>query len=89
MLSPENQSRHNECVRKINAMSDSELLAQLKSGSCPYEPEHLIGIPLGQFHCEVCGMMIVAGLTHPPIKWVGDTYEEGWADFVEPPPPCT
>lgn len=53
-----------------------------KSGKCPREPEHLIGVPLGTFNCEVCGIMVVAGLPHPTIKWVGD-YKTGWADYVE------
>ena len=51
-----------------------------KSGHCPYEPEHLIGVPLGMFHCEVCGIMIVAGMPHPDIKWSGD-FETGYADY--------
>ena len=33
--------------------------------SCPYLPE-LIGsdVPLGMFHCPICGNMVIAGLPH-------------------------
>jgi hypothetical protein len=69
----------------INAMSDEELLAMLKSGKCPREPEHLQGVPLGMFHCEVCGMMVLAGLPHPPIAWIGDDLKTGYADYPDTP----
>lgn len=81
-VSPENLEKANENVRAINALTKEQLFDLFKQGKCPYEPEHLIGEPLGMFHCEVCGMMIVAGLVHGPIKWVGD-FETGFADFPE------
>lgn len=30
----------------------------------PYDPEQLIGQPLGQYHCPYCGDMVVAGVPH-------------------------
>ncbi len=31
----------------------------------PWEPQQLIGVPLGQYHCGYCGAMVVAGVQHP------------------------
>jgi hypothetical protein len=31
----------------------------------PWEPQQLIGVPLGQYHCSYCGGMVVAGVSHP------------------------
>jgi hypothetical protein len=30
----------------------------------PWEPQQLVGAPLGQFHCQYCGAMCVAGVPH-------------------------
>lgn len=30
----------------------------------PWEPQQLIGAPLGQYHCGYCGAMVVAGVEH-------------------------
>lgn len=34
----------------------------------PWEPQQLIGVPLGQFHCGYCGAMVVAGMPHLDYK---------------------
>ena len=31
----------------------------------PWEPQQLVGVPLGQYHCRYCGEMVIAGLPHP------------------------
>lgn len=31
----------------------------------PWDPQQLVGAPLGQYHCPYCGDMVVAGLEHP------------------------
>jgi hypothetical protein len=31
----------------------------------PWEPQQLLGVPLGQYHCRYCGAMVVAGVPHP------------------------
>jgi len=36
----------------------------VRARQCPYDPTPLIGVPLGMFHCEVCGCMVVAGIPH-------------------------
>jgi hypothetical protein len=33
--------------------------------SWPWEPQQLLGVPMGQYHCPYCGAMCVAGLPHP------------------------
>lgn len=30
----------------------------------PWEPQQLVGVPMGQYHCGYCGEMVVAGLMH-------------------------
>lgn len=30
----------------------------------PWEPEQLKGVPLGQYHCNYCGEMVLAGIQH-------------------------
>ena len=31
----------------------------------PWEPQQLVGAPLGQYHCGYCGSMVMAGVRHP------------------------
>lgn len=30
----------------------------------PWEPQQLVGAPLGQYHCGYCGAMVIAGVPH-------------------------
>lgn len=30
----------------------------------PWEPQQLVGVPLGQYHCPWCGAMVIAGIAH-------------------------
>ena len=30
----------------------------------PWEPQQLVGAPLGMYHCPYCGSMVVAGVPH-------------------------
>lgn len=30
----------------------------------PWEPQQLVGAPLGQYHCQYCGAMVLAGVPH-------------------------
>lgn len=34
----------------------------------PWEPQQLVGAPLGQYHCPYCGEMVVAGVPHPDYR---------------------
>jgi hypothetical protein len=34
--------------------------------NCSYDPREIpSGSPIGMFHCEVCGEVVIAGLPHP------------------------
>lgn len=65
LLAKKHQRRHLRNVQRINAMPLAEFERLIQAGQCPYEPEHLVGVPLGMFHCECCGEMVVAGFKHP------------------------
>jgi hypothetical protein len=41
----------------------------------PWEPQQLGGAPLGQYHCNYCGEMCVAGIRHP------DYTDFDWDEF--------
>lgn len=30
----------------------------------PWDPQQLVGMPLGQYHCGYCGAMVMAGMPH-------------------------
>ncbi len=34
----------------------------------PWQPEQMTGMPIGQFHCDYCGAMCIAGLAHPDYR---------------------
>jgi hypothetical protein len=56
-------------VTNINNISDNDLEELLSKDMCPFQPELISkDIPLGMFHCEVCGEMVVAGIPHPRHK---------------------
>jgi hypothetical protein len=47
----------------------------LNNISCPGKPELLKELPIGMYHCEYCGTMVIAGLPHPTdeqVREVGD-----------------
>jgi hypothetical protein len=37
----------------------------------PWGPQQLVGKPIGQYHCEYCGAMVLAGVPH--IDYADDT----------------
>lgn len=43
----------------------------------PWEPQQLVGAPMGQYHCLYCGAMVMAGIPH--IDYA-DTFEPGYYD---------
>lgn len=60
----------NQKIKNINFLLEREpqiISDMLTRGECPMPIELLKGIPLGMFHCELCGTMVVAGIPHPPI----------------------
>ena len=34
---------------------------------CSHKPEDYLGQPIGQYHCPACGVMVLAGMSHPEI----------------------
>jgi len=38
----------------------------------PWEPQQLVGVPLGQYPCKYCGTMVVAGFPHLDYRDDGD-----------------
>ena len=52
----------------LNAKTDPDILAPLNEigEECPWpwEPQQLVGVPLGQYHCPYCGAMVIAGVRH-------------------------
>jgi hypothetical protein len=30
----------------------------------PWDPQQLVGQPIGQYHCGYCGAMVIAGMAH-------------------------
>ena len=44
---------------------------------CPERPELLKGAPIGMYHCPCCGVMLLAGLSHPKVV----LYDTGEIDY--------
>ena len=42
----------------------------------PWEPQQLLGAPIGMYHCPYCGEMVMAGIKHIDYR-----------DMPDPPPP--
>jgi hypothetical protein len=38
----------------------------------PWEPQQLVGVPLGQYHCPYCGAMVLAGVPHLDYRDEGE-----------------
>lgn len=64
-MNPQQQESYSAMVRRINSMTKEEIARLITNDQCPFEPEHMIDIPIGMFHCDVCGEMVIAGFTHP------------------------
>lgn len=37
----------------------------------PWDPQQLVGMPIGQYHCPYCNAMCVAGVEHPDYSDLG------------------
>lgn len=44
----------------------------------PWEPQQLVGAPMGMYHCPYCGSMVVAGVPHPDYG-----FDQGGADDAQ------
>lgn len=47
----------------------------------PWEPQQLIGTPIGQYHCPYCGGMVVAGQPHLDWRDFPDDFDEPERDL--------
>lgn len=34
----------------------------------PWDPQQLVGQPIGMYHCGYCGDMVIAGMRHPDYR---------------------
>lgn len=64
---------------------------ELEDGHCPWpwEPQQLVGVPMGQYHCGYCGSMELAGIQHSDARrWCNFNAETlRWEDaWYEPLP---
>jgi hypothetical protein len=55
-------------AKEIDLTRDLHISAPLNEQGerCPWPwgPQQLVGAPIGQFHCEYCGAMVMAGMPH-------------------------
>ncbi|MFJ3537018.1 hypothetical protein ACIPQA_16295 [Streptomyces sp. NPDC090109] len=62
-------------AQKLNLVVDLTITAPLNEEGerCPWpwEPQQLVGAPLGQYHCPYCGAMVMAGMPH--LDYADDT----------------
>lgn len=42
----------------------------------PWEPQQLVNVPLGQYHCGHCGEMVMAGVEHPDYAGFDEDYAQ-------------
>lgn len=54
--------------RELDLARDLHITAPLNEEGerCPWpwEPQQLVGAPLGQYRCDYCGAMVIAGVPH-------------------------
>lgn len=67
LTNQEHKIEYNRRVTAINEMGDEKISDMLKAGKCPMPIKHLVGVPLGMFHCDLCGTMVCAGVEHPEM----------------------
>lgn len=57
-----------EDAQALNLARDPDIMAPLNEMGerCPWpwEPQQLVGVPMGQYHCGYCGAMVLAGVPH-------------------------
>lgn len=60
----------------LNLATDLSITAPLNEMGVrcpwPWEPQQLVGQPIGQYHCRYCGAMVMAGLPHLDYTDMGD-----------------
>lgn len=51
-------------LKRVNAQIDWGSYDGRKRKPCPEQPLLLTGMPIGQYHCPVCGIMLLAAMPH-------------------------
>lgn len=73
-------------ARNLNLSVRLDIVAPLNEEGerCPWpwEPQQLVGVPMGQYHCPYCGAMVLAGVPHLDYR------ETPHAEHAEPDPGC-
>lgn len=71
-------SPHDAAEQKINLAVRLDITAPLNENGerCPWpwEPQQLVGAPMGQYHCSYCEAMVVAGVEH--LDYSNDGWDE-------------
>lgn len=49
----------------------------LQSNKCSFDPSVYKDVPMGMFHCPVCGEMVVAGCKHPDYSLLEKENDNG------------
>lgn len=72
-----NEVSREEALRAASAFGDmmplvcgrcyTDDLEETFPANCAEQPETLLGVPIGQYHCPDCGAMVVAGVPHPEL----------------------
>ena len=52
---------------------------------CLFDPSIYTGVPLGMFHCPICGEMVIAGLPHPDFLEEECLLDNSGFDIVQSP----
>jgi hypothetical protein len=55
----------------VDLTIDAPLNEQGERCPWPWDPQQLVGAPMGQYHCPYCGAMCVAGVPHPDYRETG------------------
>lgn len=73
---------YSDFVKWINSLTKEEIYEDyFKQGACPNRTDLPPSAPIGMYHCEICGAMVLHGLPHPDIIWRGTSFDDGWADY--------
>ena len=74
------------CLKLISHSIDWGEWQGRRRKPCIEEPLILLGLPLGQYHCPVCGDMQIAGMKHlPPEPDYERVMHEEWPAGYEDP----
>jgi len=43
---------------------------------CPFDPTEYKDVPIGMFHCPICGEMVIAGIPHPDYSLLDEPEQD-------------